>query len=97
MLRSIPQAAEGPLNFTFHNLSLLTGQRSVETDARPIVCKSPEDAVSPSAHNPFFTAWATLSKCLFHIKEDVPETVTLINAFKTSHPQPVASPFYKAQ
>lgn len=85
------------LHFTFHNLSLLTGQRSVETDAGPSFAKSPEDAVSPSAHHPFLTAWATLRKCLFHIKEERPGTVTLINALKTSHPRPVASPLHRAQ
>lgn len=45
----------------------------------------------------FLTAWATLSKCLFHIKEDGSETVTLINGVKTSHSQPVVSPFHRAQ
>lgn len=39
----------------------------------------------------------TLQSVWFTSKQDGPETVTLINAFKTSHPQPVASPFHKAQ
>lgn len=85
------------LNVRFHHLCLLTGQRSAETDVGPSFANPRRDASSPSAHQPLFTAWATLSECLFHIKADVPETVTLINALKTSHPRPVASPFHKAQ
>lgn len=63
----------------------------------PAICKSSKDAVSQSARQPFLTAWATLSKCLFHIKGDVAEAVTMINAFKTSHLRPVASPFHRAK
>ncbi len=46
-----------------------------------------------------FQQWATGST----LKEETPkpadvsETVTLINALKTYHPQSVASPFHKAQ
>lgn len=54
-------------------------------------------AFSPSPQLPFFTAWATLLTCLFHIKDDIDEKVTLINATKTSHPLPVASPFKRLQ
>lgn len=60
----------------------------------PAICKFSKDAVSQSARQPFLAAWATLSKCLLHIKEDVAEAVTMINAFKTSHLRPVASPFH---
>lgn len=63
----------------------------------PAICKSSKDAVSQSARQPFLTAWATLSKCLFHIKGDVAEAVTMINVFKTSHLRPVASPFHRAK
>lgn len=55
-------------------------------DRRPVICKSPEDAAAPSARQPPLTAWATLSECLFHIKDDVPGSVTLMNALKTSRP-----------
>lgn len=72
-------------------------KKSEETDVGPAICKSSKDAVSQSARQPFLTAWATLSKCLFHIKGDVAEAVTMINAFKTSHLRPVASPFHKAK
>lgn len=51
----------------------------------PAICKFSKDAVSQSAREPFLAAWATLSKCLLHIKEDVAEPVTMMNAFKTSH------------
>lgn len=68
-----------------------------ETDVGPAICKFSKDAVSQSARQPFLTAWATLSKCLLHIKEDVAAAVTMMNAFKTSHLRPVASPFHGAE
>lgn len=71
--------------------------RSEETDVGPAICKCSKDAVSQSAREPFLTAWATLSKCLLHIKGDVAEAVTMMNAFKTSHLRPVASPFHAAK
>lgn len=63
----------------------------------PAICKCSKDAVSQSARQPFLTAWATPSKCLLHIKGDVAEAVTMMNAFKTSHLRPVASPFHAAK
>lgn len=72
-------------------------KRSEETDVGPAICKSSQDAVSQSARQPFLTAWATLPECLLHIKGDVAEAVTMMNALKTSHPRPVASPFPGAE
>lgn len=60
----------------------------------PAICKVSKDAVSQSARQPFRAAWATLSECLLHIKEDVAAAVTMINAEKTSHLRPVASPLH---
>lgn len=58
----------------------------------PVICKSPGGCCfSISTSQPFFTAWATLPKCLFHIKDDAAQTVTLINAFKNT-PSSALSP-----
>lgn len=79
----------------FHNQ---TPDRTKECGDRcsPIICKPPEDAVSPSAPRPFFTAWGH-SQCLFHIKEDGPDTVTVMNAVKTSPRQACRLTFFTAR
>lgn len=72
--------------------SLLTGQRGCRDRCIPTICKSPGGCCfSISTSQPFFTAWATLPKCLFHIKDDAAQTVTLINAFKNT-PSSALSP-----
>lgn len=83
--------------FFFFFFKRFSTKKSEETDVGLAICKSSKDAVSQSARQPFLTAWATLSKRLFHIKGDVAEAVTMINAFKTSHLRPLASPFHGAK
>ncbi len=66
----------------------------METDA---FVNPRQDAVSQ--HISLFSQHGRHSPSLFHMKEDVPDSVTLIraNALKTSHPQPVTSPFQETQ
>lgn len=76
--------------------SLWTGRngRSAETDAGPSFASPRRDASPPSAREAFFTAWATLSKCLVHIKADadVDECIQNIPSVRGPSPHLLAKP-----